>query len=77
MPRRHASSRTGHGLPPEGLREAVGVCSRFSFSNTIEGADVKLMPVSQNGLSRELLEELAALAARSVPSVRPGAAAAR
>jgi putative transposase len=30
----------------------------------VEGADVKSMPVSQHGLSRELLEELAALAAQ-------------
>jgi putative transposase len=32
----------------------------------VEGADVKSMPVSPNGLSTELLEELAALAAEKI-----------
>ncbi|MCW2874812.1 hypothetical protein [Actinacidiphila oryziradicis] len=34
--------------------------------DAVEGADVKSMPVSQNGLSGELLEELAALASGMV-----------
>jgi putative transposase len=42
---------TGSGVSLAGVGEAV------------EGADVKSMPVSTNGLSSELLEELAALAA--------------
>ncbi|MFF4016562.1 transposase [Streptomyces sp. NPDC001843] len=35
-------------------------------ASSVEGADVKSMPVSPNGLSSELLEELAALAAEKV-----------
>jgi len=37
--------------------------SLAGVAGAVEGADVKSMPVSANGLSSELLEELAALAA--------------
>ncbi|MGW0791708.1 hypothetical protein ACWD04_26640 [Streptomyces sp. NPDC002911] len=51
------SSTTGH------LIETVDGVSLAEAGVKAEGADVKSMPVSHNGLSSELLEELAALAA--------------
>jgi transposase-like protein len=51
---------TGH------LIEIVGGVSLAGVDGGPQGADVKSMPVSQNGLSSELLEELAALAAEKV-----------
>ncbi|MET7988885.1 transposase [Streptomyces sp. NPDC005281] len=48
------------------LIESVDSVSLAKVGASAEGADVKLMPVSQNGLSSELLEELAALAAEKV-----------
>ncbi|MCY0963365.1 IS256 family transposase [Streptomyces sp. H27-H5] len=51
---------TGH------LIESVDGVSLAEVGASTEGADVKSMPVSQNGLSSELLEELAALAAEKV-----------
>ncbi|MET7391852.1 IS256 family transposase [Streptomyces sp. NPDC005444] len=48
------------------LIEFVDSVSLAKVGESAEGADVKLMPVSQNGLSSELLEELAALAAEKV-----------
>ena len=48
------------------LIEAAGGVSLAAAGESVEGADVKSMPVSQNGLSSELLEELAALAAEKV-----------
>lgn len=50
------------------LIETVGGVSLAGMRQAIEGADVKSMPVSPNGLSCELLEELAALAAEKVAS---------
>ncbi|NMI54282.1 hypothetical protein FNV62_54410 [Streptomyces sp. RLB3-17] len=46
--------------------ETVDGVSLAGAGESVEGADVKSMPVSQNGLSSELLEELAALAAEKV-----------
>jgi putative transposase len=54
------STTTGH------LIETSDSVSLAVADGSAEGADVKVMPVSQNGLSRELLEELAALAAEKV-----------
>jgi putative transposase len=54
------STTTGH------LIETVEGVSLAEVGDGVEGADVKSMPVSQNGLSSELLEELAALAAEKV-----------
>jgi transposase-like protein len=48
------------------LIETVDSVSLAEVGTSTEGADVKSMPVSQNGLSSELLEELAALAAEKV-----------
>jgi putative transposase len=48
------------------LIEVVGGVSLAGAGEGVEGADVKSMPVSPNGLSHELLEELAALAAEKV-----------
>ncbi|MER7694741.1 transposase [Streptomyces sp. NPDC097610] len=48
------------------LIENVDSVSLAEVGASTEGADVKSMPVSQNGLSSELLEELAALAAEKV-----------
>jgi putative transposase len=48
------------------LIEAAGGVSLAVAGESVEGADVKSMPVSQNGLSSELLEELAALAVEKV-----------
>ncbi|MEV5646406.1 hypothetical protein AB0L67_41085, partial [Streptomyces flaveolus] len=45
------------------LIESVEGVSLAGAGDGIEGAVVKSMPVSANGLSTELLEELAALAA--------------
>ncbi|AXI79064.1 hypothetical protein C7M71_018240 [Peterkaempfera bronchialis] len=45
------------------LIEMVGGVSLARIYKGVEGADVKSMPVSPNGLSAELLEELSALAA--------------
>ncbi|MGW3815527.1 hypothetical protein ACWEC7_17365, partial [Streptomyces sp. NPDC005046] len=45
---------------------AVDSVSLAEVGVNVDGADVKSMPVSQNGLSSELLEELAALAAEKV-----------
>lgn len=39
------------------LIESVDSVSLAKVGASAEGADVKLMPVSQNGLSSELLEE--------------------
>jgi putative transposase len=47
------------------IKGADGV-SLAGAGESAEGADVKSMPVSANGLSSELLEELAALAAEKV-----------
>jgi hypothetical protein len=47
----------------------IGAEDGVSLAGTgegVEGADVKSMPVSANGLSVELLEELSALAAEKV-----------
>ncbi|KAB1142555.1 hypothetical protein F7R91_29115 [Streptomyces luteolifulvus] len=46
--------------------EISGSVSLAVADSSVEGADVKSMPVSPNGLSSELLEELAALAAEKV-----------
>ncbi len=46
--------------------ETFGSVSLAAADGSDEGADVKSMPVSPNGLSSELLEELAALAAEKV-----------
>jgi len=46
--------------------ETSGSVSLAVADCSVQGADVKSMPVSQNGLSSELLEELAALAAEKV-----------
>ncbi|MGW0819092.1 hypothetical protein ACWD00_38815 [Streptomyces viridiviolaceus] len=46
--------------------ETSGSVSLAAADDSVQGADVKSMPVSQNGLSSELLEELAALAAEKV-----------
>ncbi|WWR51440.1 transposase [Streptomyces sp. SCSIO 30461] len=46
--------------------ETSGSVSLAVADSSVQGADVKSMPVSQNGLSSELLEELAALAAEKV-----------
>ncbi|WP_411142450.1 hypothetical protein [Streptomyces sp. x-80] len=54
------STTTGH------LIETVESVSLAEVSMSAEGADVKSMPVSHNGPSSELLEELAALAAEKV-----------
>jgi putative transposase len=54
------STTTGH------LIETAGGVSLAMAGDAVDGADVKSIPVSQNGLSRELLEELAALAAEKV-----------
>ncbi|MFB7501421.1 transposase [Streptomyces sp. NPDC056161] len=54
------STTTGH------LIEAAGSVSLAVAGDSVQGADVKSMPVSPNGLSSELLEELAALAAEKV-----------
>ncbi|MEU8701642.1 IS256 family transposase [Streptomyces sp. NPDC048680] len=54
------STTTGH------LIETVDGVSLAEAGDGVEGADVKSMPVSQNGLSSELLEELAALVAEKV-----------
>ncbi|MFJ6215590.1 hypothetical protein ACIQGZ_20005, partial [Streptomyces sp. NPDC092296] len=48
------------------LIETVDSVSLAEVGVSAEGADVKSMPVSPNGLSSELLEELAALAAEKV-----------
>lgn len=50
------STSTGH------LIESAGGVSLAEAGESAQGADVKSMPVSVNGLSAELLEELAALA---------------
>ncbi|ELP66001.1 transposase [Streptomyces turgidiscabies] len=54
------NATTGH------LIEAVDRVSLAVADGSVQGADVKSMPVSENGLSSELLEELAALAAEKV-----------
>lgn len=54
------STSTGH------LIESAEGVSLAEVGESAEGADVKSMPVSQNGLSGELLEELAALASGMV-----------
>lgn len=54
------STTTGH------LVEMADGVSLAGMDAGVEGADVKSMPVSPNGLSCELLEELAALAAEKV-----------
>nr|WTB32313.1 transposase [Streptomyces sp. NBC_00830] len=54
------STMTGH------LIETVDGVSLAGGGEGTESADVKSMPVSPNGLSSELLEELAALAAEKV-----------
>ncbi|WP_331732893.1 hypothetical protein [Streptomyces sp. NBC_01718] len=41
----------------------IGIAGGVSLARADEGAGVKSMPVSENGLSLELLEELAVLAA--------------
>ncbi|MEU6012154.1 IS256 family transposase [Streptomyces sp. NPDC047453] len=46
--------------------ETSGSVSLAVADGSVQGADVKSMPVSPNGLSLELLEELAALAAEKV-----------
>jgi len=46
--------------------ETYGSVSLAVAGGSVQGADVKSMPVSENGLSSELLEELAALAAEKV-----------
>lgn len=46
--------------------ETSGSVSLAVADSSVQGADVKSMPVSPNGLSSELLEELAALAAEKV-----------
>ncbi|MFD4977379.1 transposase [Streptomyces sp. NPDC058424] len=46
--------------------ETLGSVSLAVADGSVQGADVKSMPVSPNGLSSELLEELAALAAEKV-----------
>ncbi|MFF4147810.1 transposase [Streptomyces sp. NPDC001698] len=46
--------------------ETLGSVSLAVVDGSVQGADVKSMPVSPNGLSSELLEELAALAAEKV-----------
>ncbi|MBX9399255.1 transposase [Streptomyces sp. TRM72054] len=46
--------------------ETSGGVSLAVADSSVQGADVKSMPVSPNGLSSELLEELAALAAEKV-----------
>ncbi|AVH54695.1 hypothetical protein C4B68_01375 [Streptomyces dengpaensis] len=48
------------------LIEAADGVSLAGAGESVEGAEVKSMPVSANGLSSELLEELAALAAEKV-----------
>ena len=48
------------------LIETVDRVSLAELGASVEGADVKSMPVSPNGLSSELLEELAVLAAEKV-----------
>ncbi|MEV0489510.1 hypothetical protein [Streptomyces atratus] len=50
------STSAGH------LIESAGGVSLAEAGESAQGADVKSMPVSVNGLSAELLEELAALA---------------
>ncbi|MEU3099616.1 hypothetical protein ABZ690_34140, partial [Streptomyces sp. NPDC006967] len=45
------------------LIETVQGVSLAEAGESVQGADVKSMPVSVNGLSAELLEELAMLAA--------------
>ena len=54
------NATTGH------LIEAVDRVSLAVADGSVQGADVKSMPVSENGLSSELLEELAAVAAEKV-----------
>ncbi|WSQ14278.1 hypothetical protein OG604_44725 [Streptomyces sp. NBC_01231] len=54
------NATTGH------LIEVVDRVSLAVADGSVQGADVKSMPVSENGLSSELLEELAALAAERV-----------
>ena len=46
--------------------ETLGSVSLAVAEGSVQGADVRSMPVSENGLSSELLEELAALAAEKV-----------
>ncbi|MFJ5899419.1 IS256 family transposase [Streptomyces sp. NPDC093064] len=46
--------------------ETLGSVSLAVADGSVQGADVKSMPVSPNGLSSELLEELATLAAEKV-----------
>jgi hypothetical protein len=46
--------------------ETLGSVSLAGADGSVQGADVKSIPVSPNGLSSELLEELAALAAEKV-----------
>lgn len=46
--------------------ETLGSVSLAVAGSDIQGADVRSMPVSPNGLSSGLLEELAALAAEKV-----------
>ncbi|MFJ6216644.1 IS256 family transposase [Streptomyces sp. NPDC092296] len=48
------------------LIEAVGGVPPARVGEGVEGADAKSMPLSPDGLSRELLEELSALAAEKV-----------
>jgi putative transposase len=54
------------GTTTDHLIENVDSVSLAEVGASAQGADVKSMPVSQNGLSSELLEELAALAAEKV-----------
>ncbi|MFJ3777824.1 hypothetical protein ACIPX0_39670 [Streptomyces sp. NPDC090075] len=46
--------------------ETLGSVSLAVADSNVQGADVRSMPVSPNGLSSELLEELATLAAGKV-----------
>ncbi|MET8211980.1 transposase, partial [Streptomyces sp. NPDC005373] len=54
------------GTTTDHLIENVDSVSLAEVGASTQGADVKSMPVSHNGLSSELLEELAALAAEKV-----------
>lgn len=55
------------------LVDSVDSVSLAGVGASTEGADVKTMPMSQNGLSSELLEELAALRGRESPRRRAAA----